>query len=60
PAAMAGYPHITVPMGFVHELPMGFSFIASAYSEPELFEMAYAFEQATKMRKAPKFINDVI
>jgi amidase len=56
PAAMAGYPHITVPMGFVHELPIGFSFFGTAYSEPALISMAYAFEQATMARKAPKFL----
>lgn len=56
PAAVAGYPHITVPMGFIHELPIGFSFFGTAYSEPELITMAYAFEQATKIRRAPKFL----
>jgi amidase len=57
PAAMAGYPHITVPMGSVHELPVGFSFIAGAYREDELIKLGYAFEQATKKRISPKFIN---
>ncbi|MEQ1796899.1 MAG: amidase [Lacibacter sp.] len=57
PAAMAGYPHITVPMGAVHELPAGLSFIAGAYKEGELFALAYAFEQATKKRMAPKFLK---
>jgi len=56
PAAMAGYPHITVPMGFVQELPLGFSFVAGAYQEPQLLAMAYAFEQAASQRRAPKFI----
>ncbi|MEO5996346.1 MAG: amidase [Chitinophagaceae bacterium] len=55
PAAMAGYPHITVPMGFVYDLPVGLSFIAGAYKEPELLKMAFAYEQATKKRKAPQF-----
>ena len=55
PAAMAGYPHITVPMGRIHDLPIGFSFFGKAYSEGELIEMAYAFEQATKQRKKPDF-----
>lgn len=57
PAAMAGYPHITVPMGTVHELPVGFSFIAGAYQEGEIIKLGYAFEQATKKRRAPKFID---
>jgi len=55
PAAMAGYPHITVPMGHVHDLPVGLSFIAGAYKEGELLGMAYAYEQASKKRTAPKF-----
>jgi amidase len=59
PAAMAGYPHITVPMGKVHELPVGLSFIAGAYKEAELLAIAYAFEQATKKREAPKYIKTV-
>lgn len=60
PAAMAGYPHITVPMGTVNELPVGFSFIAGAYQEPELITLAFAFEQATKKRTAAKFIKSSI
>jgi len=55
PAAISGFPHITVPMGQVHELPIGISFFSTAYTEPELFSMAYAYEQASKMRKAPLF-----
>ena len=57
PAAMAGYPNITVPMGFVHGLPVGISFFASAYSEPTLIRLAYAYEQATQHRKAPQFLE---
>jgi amidase len=57
PAAMAGYPHITVPMGLVLGLPVGLSFMGTAYAEPELIRMAYAFEQASKRRVAPGFIN---
>lgn len=57
PAARAGYPHITVPMGFVNELPIGLSFFGSAYTEAILISMAYSFEQATKMRKPPKFLS---
>lgn len=56
PAAKAGYPHITVPMGSWHDLPMGISFFAAPYSEPELIKMAYAYEQASKKRTAPKFL----
>jgi amidase len=57
PAAMAGYPHITVPMGYYLGLPVGFSFVGSAYTEPELLKMAYAFEQASKKRVAPVFME---
>jgi amidase len=55
-AAVSGYPSITVPMGFVHELPIGLSFIGRAWSEAQLIALAYAFEQATNARRAPKFI----
>ncbi|MES2447720.1 MAG: amidase [Bacteroidota bacterium] len=58
PAAMAGFPHITVPMGFINELPVGLSFIASAYQEPVVLSIAYIYEQATKHRKSPKFIKN--
>jgi amidase len=57
PAATAGYPHISVPMGTVHELPVGLSFIAGAYKEPELLAIAYAYEQSSKKRAAPKFLK---
>ena len=57
PAARAGYPHITVPMGTVHDLPVGLSFIAGAYREDEIIKLGYAFEQATKKRTRPKFIK---
>jgi len=53
PAARSGYPNITVPAGFVHGLPVGLSFFAEAYTEGKLISLAYAFEQATKIRKAP-------
>jgi amidase len=56
PAAMAGYPHITVPMGKWHDLPIGLSMIAGAYQEGALLGMAYAYEQVTKKREAPRFI----
>ncbi len=58
PAARAGYPNITVPMGFVGDLPVGMSFFGKAWSEPTLIEIAYAFEQKTKIRKAPKFLEN--
>jgi amidase len=60
PAATAGYPHITLPMGMLHDLPVGISFIADAYQEEEIIKIAYAFEQATMQRKAPKFIPSAI
>jgi len=55
-AAIAGYPSITVPMGFIEELPVGVSFFGRAWSEPLLLEIAYAYEQATKHRRAPKYL----
>ena len=58
PAAMAGFPHITVPMGRLFELPLGLSFFAGAYQEPLVLALGYAFEQATKHRAAPKFIKN--
>jgi len=53
PAAIAGYPNITLPMGFIDGLPVGVNFFGKAWSEPVLIEIAYAFEQATKVRRAP-------
>jgi amidase len=55
PAAIAGYPNITVPMGFIDGLPVGVSFFGRAWSEPVLIEIAYAYEQGTNHRKAPQF-----
>jgi amidase len=58
-AAVAGYPHITVPAGFVEGLPVGISFVSTAWAEPQLIAIAYAFEQASKARRAPKFAKTV-
>jgi amidase len=55
PAAIAGYPHITVPMGFVFGLPVGLSFFGKAYSEGVLISIAFAYEQLSKNRRAPSF-----
>jgi amidase len=53
PAAVAGYPHITVPAGFHEGLPIGLSFFGTAFSEPRLFPIAYSFEQLTLARRQP-------
>jgi amidase len=58
-SAVAGYPHITVPAGYVFGMPVGLSFFGGAYSEGKLIKMAYAFEQASKARRAPKFLPTV-
>ncbi len=56
PAAVSGYPHVTVPAGFIHGLPVGVSFFGTAWSEGTLIRLAYAYEQATKHRRAPQFL----
>jgi amidase len=55
PAAVAGYPSVTIPMGNLFELPIGLSFIGKAYDEPGLLAIAYAYEQASKNRMLPRF-----
>ena len=57
PAAMSGYPHISIPCGMIYNLPVGLSIFAGAYTEPQLIAMAYAYEQISKKRIAPAFIK---
>lgn len=57
PAAIAGYPHITVPMGQVHGLPVGLSLLGPAFSEARLISYAYAFERATQARRPPRLTS---
>ncbi len=58
-AAISGYPNISVPAGYVHELPVGISFFGRAWSEGTLIKLAYAYEQASKHRKAPGFLKTI-
>jgi amidase len=57
PAAVAGYPSVTVPMGSVYQLPVGLTFLGTAYSEPQLISVAFAYEQSSNKRKSPQFKN---
>ncbi|MEO7734938.1 MAG: amidase [Kofleriaceae bacterium] len=59
PAAVAGYPNVTVPMAFAGELPLGVSLFAGRFDEPKLIALAYAWEQATHVRRAPKLIPTI-
>ena len=60
PAAVAGYPHLTVPAGFVHGLPVGLSFVGPAWSDARLLGYGYAFEQATRARRPPVFADTAL
>lgn len=60
PAAMAGYPHITVPMGLLHGLPIGLSFFSTAYKEGDIIKLGYAYEQASNKRAKPLFKLDLL
>lgn len=60
PAAVSGYPNITVPAGFVHNLPVGISFFAENFSEQKIINYAYAYEQISKNRKAPEYYSTIM
>jgi amidase len=60
PAAITGFPHITVPLGLLHGLPMGISFYAGPYQEPLLISLAFAYEQASLKRKKPVYQKDLL
>ena len=57
PAALAGYPIVSVPAGYAFERPVGISFLGRPYSEPILIRLAYAFEQAASVRQPPRFLT---
>ena len=57
-AAIAGYPNITIPAGYIFGLPIGISFFSGAFQEPKLIKIAYAFEEAAKIRQPPEFIEN--
>jgi amidase len=56
-AAVSGYPNITVPSGFLNEMPIGMSFFGRAFSEPALIKIAYSWEQAMRARRKPKYLE---
>jgi amidase len=58
-AAVAGYPHLTVPMGYVKGLPVGISFVAGAWSEAKLLALGAAYERAAHARRAPGFVASI-
>jgi amidase len=60
PPAVAGYPHISIPAGYIYGLPVGLSFFAGAYQEGRLLGYAYAFEHATHVRQAPRFAQTIV
>ncbi len=60
PAAITGFPHITIPMGLLHGLPVGISFYAGPYTEPALISMAYAYEQASLKRVMPAYLKELL
>ncbi|MEK6688986.1 MAG: amidase, partial [Gemmatimonadota bacterium] len=57
PAAVAGYPHVTVPCGFVQHLPVGLSFFGARWSDGRMIALAYGYEQATSHRRPPSFVE---
>ena len=56
PAAVSGYPNITVPVGYVFGLPVGMSMMGKPFDEPTLIKLAFAYEQASQLRRAPQFL----
>jgi amidase len=57
--AVSGYPHMSVPMGFIRELPVGLSFVSAPNTEADLLSMAYAFESVAQARHPPKYIPTI-